>query len=695
MNKRIAITHSKYRALLSEVLPYELPLIFSNNDFYSIIQRYKVEIRKDNNLHSKTNDKGIKALLCLLSGTSNQPKKSYLYKISKSSKAGEMRSLTLIHPLMQLRITYLYEKYKDLIIYFCNKSRYSIRYPYKEAQYMRRSQQLLPNGNMAEKENLENDPENSQKHFFAYKRYQNINGFFEDYRYQRAEKKFPFMLQTDLKHCFDNIIPQDISRAIFGVDMADSIFAKLFAEMQIEMFEPDPDKTGERKMEVKKRGILIGPEFSRIFAEFILQEIDRRVELRMAKKNLYIHSDYDFFRYVDDGFLFYKNLIVRTAFMIFYKEELTSWNLSISRKKLKNFSHRPFFDKVTIAKRDIQLSFEKMFENRLNTLKGLSMANENWYDVPFKVDSRYIIQDIKTSLVENDVEMCVISSKILTRLQYKLVGIIRNFNDIYVEYIKAKEAGVIDDTGRNILNKYETSFIDFGREIIDICFYILNCDMRMSSSIKVVTILEILIKYFIGEYRIEGQKCPIFSAKNQSVFYKSLHDELKLILSQNSCEASSSLAIINLMLLQNDLPTSLRFQDSSWEKYFKIDKKSEFPDNLNFMIILSLLHMLRRSDCRNELDIRIRRWIIKRLTTIKQDMHIEDSTEGLYLIVSILTAPFIDDVYKSELLDLTLLSQEEKDDLIAKNRKGFNIFVKWNNFSLFRASKRKSSPEVY
>ncbi len=692
MNKKVAITHSKYRALLSEVLPYELPLIFSNNDLYAIAQRYKVKIDKNNRLYSTTSDKGIKILLRLLSGTSDKPKKSYLYKIRKSSE-GEIRSLTLIHPLMQFRVTYFYEKYKELIIYFCGKSNYSIRYPYKEAQYMRQLKRFLPD-NIAEKEVLKGEQEDAQKHFFAYKRYQNINGFFEDYKYQRAEKKFPFMLRTDLKHCFDNIIPQNLSRAVFGVDTDKSIFTGLFTEMQIEMFEPD--KTNDKKGETEKHGILIGPEFSRIFTELILQEIDRKVELKMIKEKLYIHSDYEFFRYVDDGFLFYKNSMVKTIFMSCYMDELTSWKLSINSKKLRFFPCRPFFDKVTIAKRSIQLSFEKMFENRLNTLKGLSMANEDWYDVPFKTDSRYVIQDIKTVLVENDVELCNISSKILTCLQYKLVESIKDFNNIYVEYIEAEKQNTIDATGRKIASKYETSFVEFAREIIDICFYILNCDMRMSASIKVVTILETLIKYFIGKYFIDGQKCCIFSTDNQMIFYKSLHDELKQVLSQNTYEASTSLEIINLMLLQNDLPICLRAQDIHWEKYFGLDTNGEFPKNLNFMIILSMLHILQRSDCNNKLDRLIRYWIIQRLKEIEKDVDdITDSTEGLYLLVSILTAPFIDDKYKDTILKFTYLTEEEKQELIVAYEKGFNIFVKWKDFSLFKASKMKSSSEVY
>jgi len=51
-------------------------------------------------------------------------------------------------------------------------------------------------------------------------------------------------------------------------------------------------------------GIVIGPEFSRIFAEIILQRIDLHVLRRTEEQGLKHKTDYEVFRYVDDYFLF-------------------------------------------------------------------------------------------------------------------------------------------------------------------------------------------------------------------------------------------------------------------------------------------------------------------------------------------------------------------------------------------------------
>lgn len=51
-------------------------------------------------------------------------------------------------------------------------------------------------------------------------------------------------------------------------------------------------------------GIIIGPEFSRIYAEIILQRIDLELEKQLEKEEIFRNKDYIFYRYVDDGFLF-------------------------------------------------------------------------------------------------------------------------------------------------------------------------------------------------------------------------------------------------------------------------------------------------------------------------------------------------------------------------------------------------------
>ena len=54
------------------------------------------------------------------------------------------------------------------------------------------------------------------KTYFSYEKYANIYKFYEDYRYQRAEKKFKYLVKFDLQSCFDSIYTHTISWATAG-----------------------------------------------------------------------------------------------------------------------------------------------------------------------------------------------------------------------------------------------------------------------------------------------------------------------------------------------------------------------------------------------------------------------------------------------------------------------------------------------
>src|SRR3546814_6195653 len=51
-------------------------------------------------------------------------------------------------------------------------------------------------------------------------------------------------------------------------------------------------------------GIVVGPEFSRVFAEIILQRVDQKVIANLAVNGLVFNRDYEIRRYVDDFFVF-------------------------------------------------------------------------------------------------------------------------------------------------------------------------------------------------------------------------------------------------------------------------------------------------------------------------------------------------------------------------------------------------------
>lgn len=274
----------------------------------------------------------------------------YPYHFNIAHKLNKNRTLSIIHPYSQWQVVEFYNQYKYSILYLCNQSKYSLRKPHKIAQYFyyrdRLHRKLL--GHESDKVELFfNEYENS-KTYFSYEKYSNIYKFYEDYRYQRAENRFKHFVKFDLQSCFDSIYTHTISWATAGGADKVKVLPGYHGSWVGDAFDNLMQSVNARET----NGIVIGPEFSRIFAEIILQYIDQKVEQELLEEKLCQKSNYECFRYVDDYFLFYNDEKDRSLFM----ESLTKWlkefKLQISPSKTKEFE-RPFIIKAAIAKRRI------------------------------------------------------------------------------------------------------------------------------------------------------------------------------------------------------------------------------------------------------------------------------------------------------------------------------------------------------
>ncbi|MEP0010034.1 MAG: hypothetical protein ABJF72_12620, partial [Balneola sp.] len=148
--KKKHIRNKKERVLLSDVLPYEVPVTFSNKSFYDFLIENDIEL-KDNTISWTGNDPTLKSIIKLIFGLTDENKVknetencieiSYQAKTTQpfgfkiSHKNIDFRELTVIHPLNQLWLITFYEKYKALILYYSGISKFSLRKPFKIAKF--------------------------------------------------------------------------------------------------------------------------------------------------------------------------------------------------------------------------------------------------------------------------------------------------------------------------------------------------------------------------------------------------------------------------------------------------------------------------------------------------------------------------------------------------------------------------------
>lgn len=294
--KKIKLSYRKERVLFSDVLPYECPIIFSNRYLYRFLAKYLWvgEKKRVDNItwnilkqSKRLDEKDANAFAALLFGCYEKGKGIgtlqhrlnalfYPYHFNIAHKPNKNRTLSIIHPYSQWQVVEFYNQYKYSILYLCNQSKYSLRKPHKIAQYFyyrdRLHRKLL--GHESDKVELFFNEYENLKTYFSYEKYSNIYKFYEDYRYQRAEKRFKHLVKFDLQSCFDSIYTHTISWATAGGADKVKVLPGYHGSWVGDAFDNLMQSVNARET----NGIVIGPEFSRIFAEIILQYIDQKVE---------------------------------------------------------------------------------------------------------------------------------------------------------------------------------------------------------------------------------------------------------------------------------------------------------------------------------------------------------------------------------------------------------------------------------
>ncbi|MCV3471499.1 hypothetical protein [Campylobacter sp. CNRCH_2015_0338h] len=170
--KKYKIRYRKERVVLSEILPYEVPIIFSNKNFYNFLLKNKTKINNyfDNSTNIKKN---FKKMLNLLFIDREFDYYTIPFHFKIPHKTNEYRKLSIIHPAHQIKVMNFYDTYKQAILYFSSKSEFSIRKPYKVANLFYNKNDFTNTKNIDDELNnsieIKHHKEKYFKSFFAYK----------------------------------------------------------------------------------------------------------------------------------------------------------------------------------------------------------------------------------------------------------------------------------------------------------------------------------------------------------------------------------------------------------------------------------------------------------------------------------------------------------------------------------------------
>lgn len=722
--KKIKLSYSKERVLFSDVLPYECPIIFSNRYLYRFLAKYLWvgEEQKVDNItwnvlkqSKRLDEKDANAFAALLFGCYEKDKKIeilqhrpnalfYPYQFNIAHKTNKTRTLSIIHPYNQWQVVEFYDQYKYSILYLCSQSKFSLRKPHKIAQYFYYRDRLHRrlSGHESDKVELFFNEYENLKTYFSYEKYSNIYKFYEDYRYQRAEKKFKHLVKFDLQSCFDSIYTHTISWATAGGADKVKVLPGYHGSWVGDAFDNLMQSVNARET----NGIVIGPEFSRIFAEIILQYIDQKVEQELLGKDLRQKSSYECYRYVDDYFLFYNDEKDRNLFM----ESLTKWlkefKLQISPSKTEEFE-RPFITKVTIAKQRIENLLSNIFstplweevESKLNTEEEEDTEDEESdkdreiLDRKFNIylSANSVNAQIKAIVKECGIEYRDIANYLLEKTSQRLDAFLNRYEIGFKKYerLMSKEEANKDEVEIHA-QRVQRKLTSYLVSLIDVAFFVFNSNRQINTTLKLLKIMNSIIIYGKrhGDFKVNPE--VRFQTISKDIIFKKIQDEIALVLATTDSHRNTLHESLYLLILAKELGYSYLLAPEVIKSFIG---KSELQYNLFACIIL--LYYYANHKCYDAQKALLKDEILKKYRLVAESKRKRNS-ELTILTADMMTCPFVDDTYRQSLLTLIGITEIKEQQMIMRfAKKQKYIFTRWTMFNLNKELQAKISQEVY
>lgn len=520
------------RVLLTELLPYELPIFYSNHRLYEFV--------------SEPPDR-IPNLLKDLLGMRNSPRFTIPFNFKIERGDGRRRTLSIIHPASQLKFIDFYATWDHYIINQCSKSDYSLRRPvqigsvYFESSLGKDEPALSDEaGDLAP--SSANEQRTHASSYFYYASYNQIWKFYESTEFRKLEQNYRRLLRLDISKCFQSIYTHSISWAV-----RDKAFAK--KNKDAESFDNSFDVLMQGANWNETNGILVGPEISRLFAEIILQQVDDDVATHLADVGI-DPSQIRIRRYVDDYLVFFNSEEVSSAARSAIEISLEKYKLSLNDAKTETLES-PLISDLSIARDAIRDLLRERISNQFiwdgqKQREGLAPVRP-----PTDRSADHLIHALKAEIKTNKASYSTISPyalRIILRVLYRA------------------NKGLTKDVvaGQNPHHLYQKLSY-----VLEVAFFLYRMDVRANTTYRIASIL-LTIADMADKFGSTGK-----------ILRQEIVDHGVSVLKQaqraavGECEVSSLLASLFYIggpnsVAADDIIEVLRLDDSSESGYFKV-----------------------------------------------------------------------------------------------------------------------------
>ena len=288
------IERNKMDFILTDLLPVELSELFSFAPFYSFLLEKEQQKTIAQSIEKL---KAIKAKGNCSMFQNSWSAKPLKYSILKGTDS--MREMSVIQPLSALNLFLFMECYqKDILNFFNCTHCFSIRYHRKNTDlYYKTKTKQVTHYFQRQSSQLGKSVIQQTGSCFKISPFESINAFTGSRIWRMCNFKYKYYAKIDYKSCFDSIYTHAFSWIIERnvIDAKDAKNSHLFMTI---------DRVLQNINGRSSNGILVGPEFSRMIAEVLLQQVDYEILRELSNEGILQGADYSAFRYVDDIFIF-------------------------------------------------------------------------------------------------------------------------------------------------------------------------------------------------------------------------------------------------------------------------------------------------------------------------------------------------------------------------------------------------------
>ena len=698
-----------FTPLLTDTLPYEVPFFFSNVGIYKSLKKaYDVYFKGQNKKKAKgekdvnsdislidfftkeyfSESKQLQNLIEAACSSGHAGSIPYEYQIKNTDRG--RRNISLIHPAAQIKICDLYKKHKNVILFYCGRSPYSIRYPSKVTSRTVRKHASILNNIFKEPESanisdLKEKVVKDQRKFslfeipnsyFVLEKYRMLHDFYESSDILDLEKKFLNCRRVDIQRCFESIYTHSISWAVKDKEyVKKNLYA--FSGNNLKLFEAEFDKLMQFSNYNETNGIPIGAETSRLFSEIILQKIDLNIQKHIETnpidgKQLTKGRDFEIKRYMDDFFIFTNDEHLSERIQQVCEDELKGYKLFVNQNKTISFD-RPFVTSTSLAKKNVGAllnEYLKTFESK----EDISTASKH---SPTYEGSLRVINKIRGIIRDHDLHFYNVSNialwilkkdllKTLDRLQKQkeikkapVSGILGNLKNIfnitfcgfYPNYIqKQKEA---EEVPASRINSHL-------KRVVDIAFYIFHLSPRSHTASSIFKICYIILEILkvVNDEKIAGEIKQEISNKILIFCEKISHSQDEKIFE-----------FLDLILFLSQLQDNFEIKKERLKEIFDIENSS--LSYFEIVVLLSYIENVKDKSSYSE----IRDTIIKSCNEKLSTEGALKKTENFLLFFDLIKCPYLEESEKRKILEWVGIKRDKKEVISFIEKKGW--FFDW------------------